>query len=77
MAKPPKLCTVNMRDPSKRDEFGLKLDDLTACHQISASAAGQHPDRAWEELRTVIHDAALGNLQQYSVSSNIRQAQGS
>ena len=66
LEKPPtklKSCIVNMRDPSKRCNFGLKLDDFKACQRVKVTAAGQHHDLVWKKLWTAIYVTPLpGNI---------------
>lgn len=66
--KKPKLCTVNMRDPLKRENFREKLEDRLEQRHSSASPTDQHPDQTWEELRTAMYDAAMESFgKKYSV----------
>ena len=60
-----KSCIVNMRDLSKRCNFGLKLDDFKACQRAKVSAAGRHHDLVWKKLWTAIYVTPLpGNIRE-------------
>lgn len=64
---------VNMRDLSKRCNFGLKLDYFKVCQRAKVSAAGQHHYLVWKKLWTAIYVTPLpGNIRERKSDQSVK-----